>query len=38
MSLNPARWQQIAAMYERAIEQDTAGRDAFLAHACGADE
>ena len=38
MSLSPSRWQQIAAIYERAIDQDGNGRDAFLAHACAGDE
>ena len=38
MTLSPSRWQQIATIYESAIDHDAAGREAFLAEACAGDE
>jgi serine/threonine protein kinase/TolB-like protein/Tfp pilus assembly protein PilF len=38
LDLTPGRWQQIARIYEQAVEHDAATRDAFLARACGGDE
>jgi serine/threonine-protein kinase len=32
------RWQQIARIYELAVDRDTATRDAFLSEACANDE
>ena len=34
----PERWQQIERLYNDACERDPAGRETFLAEACGADE
>jgi len=38
LSLSPARWQQIARVYELVIDREPAGRDALLAEACSGDE
>ena len=38
MSLSPARWQQIARVYELVIDGEPSGRDAFLSEACSGDE
>jgi len=38
LSLSPARWQQIARIYEWVIDRESSGRDAFLAEACSGDE
>ena len=34
----PARWQQIASLYESAVDRDEAMREAFLDEACAGDE
>ncbi len=36
--LSPDRWQQVEQLFQSALELDPAGRAAFLAKACGADE
>jgi hypothetical protein len=36
--LTPERWQHVARIYALAIDQDAAGRDAFLSDACAGDE
>ena len=38
MNLTPERWQQVARIYELAVDQDPATRDAFLSEACAGDE
>jgi serine/threonine-protein kinase len=38
MSLTPDRWQQIARIYELAVDQDPSTRDTFLSEACAGDE
>ena len=38
MNVTPERWQQIARIYELAVDQDATTRDAFLAEACAGDE
>ena len=38
MSLSPARWQQIASVYELVIDREPSGRDALLCEACSGDE
>jgi serine/threonine-protein kinase len=38
MNLSPSRWQQIATIYESALDRDAAGREALLAEACAGDE
>ena len=38
MKLTPERWQHVARIYELAVDQDAATRDAFLSDACGGDE
>ena len=38
MKLTPERWQHVARIYELAIDQDAAARDAFLSDACAGDE
>ena len=38
MNLTPERWQQVARIYELAVDQDPAARDAFLSEACAGDE
>jgi serine/threonine-protein kinase len=38
MSLSPSRWQEIATVYESALDRDAAAREAFLAEACAGDE
>ena len=38
MNLTPERWQQIARIYELAVEHDVATRDRFLSEACAGDE
>jgi serine/threonine protein kinase/TolB-like protein/tetratricopeptide (TPR) repeat protein len=38
LSLSPARWQQIASVYELAIDREPSARDAFLCEACSGDE
>ena len=38
MSLDPSRWQQIAAIYESVADQDAVERKAFLSRACSGDE
>jgi len=35
--VTPERWQQVAGLFEAALEQAPAGRSAFLASACGDD-
>src|SRR5688572_19622205 len=36
--MTPDRWQQIEQLYHAALEQPEAQRDAWLTHACAADE
>ena len=38
MNVTPERWQQVARIYELAVDQDPAARDAFLSEACAGDE
>jgi len=38
VKLTPDRWQHVARIYELAIDQDAAARDAFLSDACAGDE
>ena len=38
MPLTPERWQQVAAIYEQAVDRDASERDAFLSTACAGDE
>jgi serine/threonine-protein kinase len=38
MAVTPERWQQVARIYELAVDQDRATRDTFLADACAGDE
>ena len=38
MNLTPERWQQVARIYQLAVDQDAATRDAFLSEACAGDE
>ena len=38
MSLTPERWQQIARIYELAVDHDPSTRDAYLSEACAGDE
>ena len=38
MNITPERWQQIARIYELAVEHDPATRDTFVSSACGDDE
>ena len=38
MNVTPERWQHVARIYELAVEQDLATRDAFLSEACAGDE
>ena len=38
MKLTPERWQHVARIYELAVDQDPATRDAFLSNACAGDE
>ena len=38
LDLTPGRWQQIARIYELAVEHDAATRTAFLSEACAGDE
>ena len=38
MNLTPERWQHVARIYELAVDQDPATRDAFLSDACAGDE
>ena len=38
MKLTPERWQHVARIYELAVDQDAATRDAFLSDACAGDE
>ena len=38
MSLTPARWHQIANVYELAVERQPSEREAFLFEACAGDE
>ena len=37
MKLTPERWQHVARIYELAVDQDAATRDAFLSNACADD-
>ena len=37
MTLTPERWQQIARIYELAVDRDPSRRDAFLSEACAGD-
>ena len=36
VDLTPERWQHVARIYELAVDQDPAARDAFLSEACAA--
>ena len=36
--MDPERWQQIATLYEAALEEEKSRRAAFLERACGGDE
>jgi serine/threonine protein kinase/TolB-like protein/Tfp pilus assembly protein PilF len=38
MTLTPERWQQIARIYELAVDSDPATLDSFLSEACAGDE
>ena len=38
MNVTPERWQHVARIYELAVDQDPATRDAFLSEACAGDE
>ena len=38
MSLSPARWQQIASVYELVIDREPSGREALLCEACSGDD
>jgi eukaryotic-like serine/threonine-protein kinase len=38
MDLTPERWQHVARIYDQALDQDAATRDAFLSDACAGDE
>ena len=38
MPLTPERWQQVAAIYEQAVDRDSSERYAFLSQACAGDE
>ena len=38
MNLTSERWQRVARIYELAVRQDEATRDAFLAEVCAADQ
>ena len=38
MKLTPERWQHVARIYELAVDQDAATRDAFLSSACADDK
>ena len=38
MNPTPERWQDIARLYELALEQPASARDAFVAAACGGDQ
>ena len=38
MNLTSERWQRVARIYELAVRQDEARRDAFLAEVCAADQ
>lgn len=38
MNLSRERWQRIATIYESAVDQPTAARDAFLSEACQGDD
>jgi serine/threonine protein kinase/tetratricopeptide (TPR) repeat protein len=38
MNLTPERWQQIARIYELAVDHDVAARAGFLSEACAGDE
>ena len=38
MTLTPERWQQIARIYELAVDRDPATLDSFLSEACASDE
>jgi len=38
VNLTPERWQHVARLYELAVDQDPATRDAFLSDACAGDE
>jgi serine/threonine-protein kinase len=38
LDLTPGRWQQIARIYELAVDHDPATRDAFLVKACAGDD
>ena len=37
MTLTPERWQQIARIYELAVDRDSSRREAFLSEACAGD-
>jgi len=37
LSLSAERWQQVARIYERVLDQDVTARDAVLAEACAGD-
>ena len=37
-NVNPERWRQIEALYHAALEQEVAGRSAFVAEACNGDD
>jgi len=37
VKLTPERWQHVARIYELAVDQDAATRDAFLSNACADD-
>ena len=36
--MDPARWEQVVELYEKASAHDQAGRNAFLAGACNDDQ
>jgi serine/threonine protein kinase len=38
VDLTPERWQHVARLYELALDQEAARRDAFLSDACAGDE
>ena len=38
VNLTSERWQRVATIYELAVRQDEATRDAFLAEVCAADQ
>lgn len=38
MTVTPERWQQVARIYELAIEHDPATRDTFVSELCAGDE